>query len=132
MFLQILGFLALTYLIWSLVAMELNYRRASSIGIPLVRLSIDPQNIVWMIIEPHLWPVLDYLPVDWGTFGRYSRRGWYFSDRGESHRRYGPMWAIVTPVDVYINIADSEAIHDIFQRRTDFIRPSKMYSRFGH
>ncbi|KAJ5602034.1 cytochrome P450 [Penicillium lagena] len=80
-----------------------------------------------MIIEPHLWPVFDHLPVDWGTFGRYSRRGWYFSDRGESHRRYGPMWAIVTPVDVYINIADSEAIHDIFQRRTDFIRPSKMY-----
>ncbi|PYI22749.1 cytochrome P450 [Aspergillus violaceofuscus CBS 115571] len=60
-------------------------------------------------------------------FGRYSRRGWYFADRGESHRRYGPIWAIVTPRDVYVNFADPEAIHDIFQRRTDFIRPSHLY-----
>lgn len=67
MILQFLGLLALTYLIRSLVAVVLNSRRASSIGIPLVRLPIGPQNIVWMIIKPHLWLVLDHLPVDKGT-----------------------------------------------------------------
>ncbi|GAB1197740.1 hypothetical protein APSETT444_007043 [Aspergillus pseudonomiae] len=108
--------------------MEINYRRACAMGIPLVRLCIDPQNLLWVLIEPHLWPWLDRLPIHWGNFGRYSRRGWYFADRGESHRRYGPIWALVTPKEIYINVADSEAIHDMFQRRTDFIRPVEQYT----
>ncbi|OGM41086.1 cytochrome P450 [Aspergillus bombycis] len=128
MFLLCLQTLAVAYVAWSLVAMEINYRRACVMGIPLVRLCIDPQNLLWVLIEPHLWPWLDRLPIHWGDFGRYSRRGWYFADRGESHRRYGPIWALVTPKEIYINVADSEAIHDIFQRRTDFIRPVEQYA----
>ncbi|GLA27272.1 cytochrome P450 [Aspergillus phoenicis ATCC 13157] len=129
MILEALGLLALAYLAWSMVTMEINYRRASSMGIPLVRLYIDPQNVLWMVFEPIIWPWLNKLPINWRnySFGRYSRRGWYFADRGESHKRYGPMWALVTPRDIYINVADPNAIHDIFQRRTDFIRPSQMY-----
>ncbi|RAL05359.1 cytochrome P450 [Aspergillus ibericus CBS 121593] len=129
MILELLGLLALVYLGWSLVTMEINYRRASTMDIPLVRLYIDPQNPLWMIFDPIVWPWLDRLPINWRnySFGRYSRRGWYFADRGESHRRYGPIWAIVTPRDIWINVADPEAVHDIFQRRTDFIRPSEMY-----
>ncbi|KAE8130900.1 cytochrome P450 [Aspergillus pseudotamarii] len=128
MFLLLLETLALAYVAWSLVAMEINYRRACTMRIPLVRLWIDPQNLIWIIMEPHLWPWLDRLPINWGNFGRYSRRGWYFADRGESHRRYGPIWALVTPKEIYINVADSEAIHDIFRRRTDFIRPVEQYT----
>ncbi|KAB8229432.1 cytochrome P450 [Aspergillus alliaceus] len=127
MILLLLGLSVLAYLAWSLVAMELNYRRASSMEIPLVRLCIDPQNLLWTVIEPHLWPWLDRLPINWGNFGRYSRRGWFFADKGESHRRFGPIFAIVTPREIYIHVADSEAVHDMFQRRTDFIRPSHMY-----
>ncbi|KAL4893485.1 cytochrome P450 [Aspergillus ambiguus] len=129
MLFESLGLLALAYLVWSMVTMEINYRRASTMGIPLVRLYIDPLNVLWMVLEPIVWPWLDRLPINWRkySFGRYSRRGWYFADRGESHQRFGPMWAIVSPRDIYINVADPEAIHDIFQRRTDFIRPSKMY-----
>ncbi|RAH86030.1 cytochrome P450 monooxygenase [Aspergillus japonicus CBS 114.51] len=79
-----------------------------------------------MILE--ILGLLFFSYLSWSIiFGRYSRRGWYFADRWESHRRYGPIWAIVTPRDVYVNVADPEAIHDIFQRRTDFIRPSHLY-----
>jgi hypothetical protein len=68
------------YLVWSLVALEINYRRASTMGIPLVRLPIDPLNLPWLILEPLIWRLLDCLPFDCGTFGRYARRGWHFSD----------------------------------------------------
>jgi hypothetical protein len=116
------------YLLWSLTALELNYRRARSMSIPLVRLPVDPMNIVWILIESHLWRLLDKLPVNWGTFGRYSRRGWFFPDKAQSHLRYGPIWALVTPRDIYVYVADPEAVHDIFTRREDFLRPAKMYS----
>jgi hypothetical protein len=62
MIVQLLLGLGAAYLIWSLVAMEINYRRASSMGIPLVRLPIDPMNIPWVVLEPSLWRLLDRLP----------------------------------------------------------------------
>lgn len=111
--------------------MEINYRRASFMGIPLVRLPVDPLNIPWIILEPLLWRLLDRLPFDWGTFGRYSRRGWHFREKADSHLRYGPAWALVTPCDIHVQIADPDAIHDIFTRREDFLRPTKMYSKFS-
>jgi hypothetical protein len=109
--------------------MEINYLRASTMGIPLVRLPIDPLNGPWLILEPPLCRLLDCLPFDWGTFGRYSRRGWHFHDKADSHLHYGPVWALVTPRDIWLSIADPDAIHDIFSRRTDFLRPSKNYSK---
>ena len=126
---EIIVGLGVAYLTWSLVAMEINHRRASSMDIPLVRLPVDPMNIVWLICEPSLWRILDRLPFDWGTFGRYSRRGWHFHDKAESHLHYGPIWALVTPCDIYVYVADPSAIHDIFVRREDFLRPSKMCSK---
>jgi hypothetical protein len=117
------------YLAWSLVAMEINYREASSMGIPLVRLPVDPMNIPWVIFEPFLWRLLDHLPFDFGTFGRFSRTGWHFQDKAKSHLKYGPTWALVTPRDIYVHVADPSAIHEIFSRRGDFLRPSKMYSK---
>lgn len=128
MILLIPGLLGLVYLTWSIISLEKNYRKASSMGIPLVRIYVDGQNLLWMIVEPHLWPLLDRLPVNWGNFGRFSRRGWHFADRGGSHRRYGPIWAVVTPRHIYINVADATAINDVFQRRAHFLRPVEQYS----
>ena len=129
---QLLLGLGVAYLLWSLVAMEINYRRASSMGIPLVRLPVDPMNIALLVLEPPLWRILDRLPFNWGSFGRYSRRGWHFRDKAESHLHYGPAWALVSPRDIYVYVADPDAIHEVFLRRGDFLRPSKMYSKcFG-
>ncbi|KAL9594941.1 MAG: hypothetical protein Q9219_006747 [cf. Caloplaca sp. 3 TL-2023] len=119
--------IAIGYTAWSFIALESNVRRAKFMGIPIVRLPVDPQNIPWVIIEPTLWRLLDLLPLDWGSFGRYSRRGWHFYDKADSHLHYGPVWALVTPRDVYVYLADPCAIVDVFQRREDFLRPSKMY-----
>jgi predicted alpha/beta hydrolase len=124
------GLFCLFYLVWSLVAMEINYRRAKTMGIPLVRLPIDPLNILFQVFESHVWGILDRFPnLHLPTFARYARRGWYFKDKASSHLKYGPIWAMVTPVDIHIAIADPEAVHEVFSRRNDFLRPIKMYSK---
>lgn len=81
----------------------------------------------WAVLEPFLWRILDCLPVSWCNFRRYSRRGWDFDEKARSHLQYGPPWALVTPCDIYVYIADPGAIHEIFVRRGDFLRPSKIY-----
>ena len=118
------------YAAWSAISMELNHRRAQRMSIPLIRLPVDPTNIFWILLEPYLWRLLDILPIHWGNtpFGHYSRRGWFFADKASSHVRYGPVFALATPRDIYVYVADPEAVHEIFMRREDFLRPSRMYS----
>jgi len=129
MIVEIIAALAFGYLSWSMVAMEINYRHASKMDIPLVRLPVDPMNMFWQIFENHIWRLLDRLPFDWGSFGKYSRRGWHFKEKASSHLKYGPVWALVSPCDIYVHVADASAIHDILHRRGEFLRPSKMYSK---
>lgn len=119
------------YFAWTVLALERNHKRARPMNIPLVRLPIDPMNILWVVLEPHLLAVVDKLPFSFGNFGKYSRRGWFFADKAGSHLRYGPVWALVTPRDIYVYVADPGAVHEIFTRREDFLRPSKMYSGFN-
>ncbi|KAF1957295.1 putative cytochrome P450 monooxygenase [Byssothecium circinans] len=116
------------YLGFSFICLELNYSRASTMGIPLVRVPVDPLNIPFQVIEPHLFKLLDLLPSEaLPTFVRYLRRGWFFLDKADSHLRYGPIFACVTPRGILIQVCDSEAIHDMFTRRLDFIRPTENY-----
>ena len=118
--------LIVAYTVWCFAAREVNYHRASSMGIPLVRLFVDPKNLFWLILEPFFWKILDYLPFDYGTL-RYSRRGWHFHEKAKSHLHYGPVWALVTPGDVYVYVSDPHAVNEIFTRRGDYLRPSAMY-----
>ncbi|KAJ5732792.1 cytochrome P450 monooxygenase [Penicillium malachiteum] len=126
MVLQVLGLLALAYLIWSLVALEINYYRASAMGIPRIRVCVDGSNLLWQFSESHVWRLLDLLGLELGSF-RYTRRGWTTLDKAETHIRLGPAWALVSPRRIYVYIVDSEAVNDIFQRRSDFLRPTEAY-----
>lgn len=129
MIIEILVGAAVCYTTWSIITLQINYRRASSMGIPLIRLPVDPLNVPFMILEPHLFRLLDCLPFELPSYLYYLRRGWHFIDKADTHLTHGPIWAHVTPRDIHLHVSDSEAIQSIFSRRGDFIRPSKMYSK---
>ena len=131
MIVKLLLGLTVCYTVWSLICLERNYRRAKTMGVPLVRIPIDPMNVLWLILEPPLFKILDRLPFDYGNIGRYSRRGWHFRDKATSHLKYGPAWAIVTPREVYLHVCDPVAINEVFTRRADFMRPHQLYSRYS-
>ncbi|KAF2203851.1 hypothetical protein GQ43DRAFT_438456 [Delitschia confertaspora ATCC 74209] len=46
--------LILFYLAWSIFAPELNSKRASSMVCPLVRVPIDPLNILHQVFKSHV------------------------------------------------------------------------------
>ncbi|KXX78218.1 Cytochrome P450 3A13 [Madurella mycetomatis] len=119
---------ALAYVVWTFICLELNVRKARAMKVPCVRIVIDSNNIPWTIFQPFVWNILDRLPIKWSSypdFVRYSRRGWHFDDKAQTHLRLGPVWALVTPVAIYLHFSDPDAIHEIFSRRRDFIRPYK-------
>lgn len=123
------------YMIWTFVELELNVRKARQLDVPYIRLPIDSNNVLWTISQPYVWNMLDRLPFPWFSypdFVRYSRRGWHYVDRSDTHVRLGPVWALVTPVAIYMHFADPNAINEIFTRRRDFVRPVKEYSNAAH
>lgn len=79
-------------------------------------------NILWIVIEPLVFPILDSLPFDVGSFGHYGRRGWHFHDKAASHVALGDVFALVTPRETFLHIYDPDAMNDIFSRRQDFVR----------
>jgi hypothetical protein len=96
-------------------------------GIPLIRLPVDPLNVPFQVLEPHMFRLLDALPIQLPEYLYCLRRGWYFKDKADMHLKYGPIWALVTPRDIHVHLADSEAINQVYSRRGDFLRPRKMY-----
>lgn len=119
---------ALAYIVWTIVCLEANVRKARGFKVPIVRLPIDPNNIFWLLVQPQIWKILDRLPFDWFSyprFVRFSRRGWFFNERAKVHEELGPIYVHVSPMALNLHFADPDVIRDIVTRRGDFQRPYK-------
>jgi hypothetical protein len=92
--------------------------------------SVDPLNIPFQILEPHLSRIIDLLPAKLvPNFVQYMRRGWFFLDISASHKRYGPIIAFATPKGLHVYVGYAKAVHDMFMRRLDVMRPIENYSK---
>lgn len=132
MILQIVLGLTLAHLSWSLVCLEINVRKARALNVPIVRLPVDPVNFLWIFLQGHVWSFLDRLPIQWSSypdFIRFTYRGWHFREKSRPAVRFGPVWALVTPVTFYLQFTDPDAINELFLRRSEFVRPVKNYSK---
>ncbi|KAI0146292.1 putative cytochrome P450 [Xylariaceae sp. FL1272] len=117
---------ALAYLIWTIACLEANVRKAKALKVPIVRIQVDSNNVIWILLQPHVWRILDKLPISWicyPRFVRFSRRGWVFAERARIHEEVGSVYALVSPVAINVHFADPDAIRDIVTRRGDFQRP---------
>ena len=94
-------------------------------SLPLIHLPIDPETIVSLLLEPHLWRLLDHLPLSLRNFDRYSRLAGHGTSA--TKQNHTCTWALVTPAGVYVYIADPDAGHDISDLRGDVLPPRKMY-----
>jgi hypothetical protein len=47
------------YMGWSFICLEINYKRASTMNVPLLCVPVDPMNILWQVFGTHLFKVLD-------------------------------------------------------------------------
>lgn len=126
--------LAVLWTIWTAICLALNYWRAQKLGVPLVLIPISTMNILWIILQPPIIALIERLHGP-SNFTRFSSRDWHFKEKARPHVEIGDAWAIVTPGQIWFNVADPDAIIDIFQRRTQFIRPVELYQMlnvFGH
>jgi cytochrome P450 len=112
--------------VWAASCLANNYARARRMGVPIVLLPISTMNILWIVVQH---PVIFLLERFFGpsNLTRYGSRDWHFRDRAQAHIKFGDVWALVTPGEIWLNVADPNAIVEIFQRRTQFLRPVELY-----
>ncbi|KAI0382414.1 putative cytochrome P450 [Hypomontagnella monticulosa] len=123
--------LLIAYLIWNLVCIESNVRKARALQVPVVRIPFSVDSNIWVIFQPLVWKTLEYcLSVPWGSypdFIRFSHRNWHFLEKSRPTDQIGSAWALVSPSSISLHFADPDAIEEVFSRWKDFIRPVHKY-----
>ena len=126
---QVLLGLAVAWFTYSAVCLITNLQQARKLGIPLIIVPMSSMNVLWIVMEPLVFRLLGSLAIDLGAFDRYSRRGWHFHDKARTHEELGDVFALVTPRETFVHLAEPNAILDVFARRIDFPRPVHLYRK---
>ncbi|KAI4089759.1 MAG: hypothetical protein LQ339_008485 [Xanthoria mediterranea] len=126
--------LFLSFALYLLYGLLVNYTAARKTGLPLIVLPFDCGNPLWLIIDRKVAQLVRRIPFGPGTFTRFNWRGWEIWDRYRAHQQLGDAIFFVTPGKNYLQLCDAEAVSEIFQRRGDFPRPpesTEMLNIFG-
>jgi hypothetical protein len=118
----------MAWVAYSYFCLKQNISRARVMNVPIVVVPVSPMNLLWIVLQPAVFSLLDRLPVGLGAFGRYARRDFHFLDKASTHRELGEVFALVTPCEIFLHICDPNGIIDILQRGRDFVRPIQLYS----
>jgi len=107
-------------LAWPFVNLLRLYLKARKIGLPIRITPIPSQNLIWLLTQKTIEPILR--PIAFGPlrFFQYSSFSWPYTDRGRLHQRLGPALIIVSPAGIQISIADPQACEDLLTRRREF------------
>lgn len=130
--------LALVFLFFLNRALSLlfNYVAARKLNIPIIIVLESWQDPLWMLFGPYIKPILSPLllnqivPGDNGTVD-YASFAWAFNDRYATHRRLGPVFAIVSPFKTNILVADPKASVEVVTNRHAFIKAPELYAIFN-
>ena len=112
---------------YSVYSFKRNFDRVKHLNIPKVYNPLCPSNILWLLLQPALLPLLQLLPYDTRKWLRYSKWGWEYEDRYQTHAELGDVWMQVTPSMNWVYVADANLVNEIFHRREDFRRPRQLY-----
>lgn len=129
-FILILSSLAIAFSSWLVFKIGQNYNTARKIGLPILVTPVAITGLIWQLFEYRLRPLLRRVPFGLCSFIDYSGLEWMWRERYTFHERLGPAFIVVTPSEVMIVIADSDAAHDMLSRRKDFVKPRELYLPF--
>lgn len=101
-----------------------NYLAARKIGVPVRIILIDHVNPLWLVCDRAVLALVKRLPFGLGnnSFTRYNYRGWEVPDRYYSHHEMGDAYILVSSSNIWLYIADPDAVTDIWRRGKEFPR----------
>ncbi|SPO01746.1 related to cytochrome P450 3A7 [Cephalotrichum gorgonifer] len=121
-------FLSLSYFCLNVVYLGLNYRKAKTVGLPILVTPVDPSNVPWILCSSWLEPLLrKCLPFGLGHFVDYNTRDWNYDKIFALQERIGDTFIIVSPRQMRVFTANAKAADDLCRRRKDFPKAVGLY-----
>jgi hypothetical protein len=101
-----------------------NYFAARKIGVPVRIILFDHVNPLWLVCDRAVLSLVKRLPFGLGntSFTRYNYRGWEVPDRYYSHHEMGDAYILVSSGNIWLYIADPDAVTDLWRRAKEFPR----------
>ena len=115
------------FLSYCLLSFKRNVDRVKHLNVPKIFNPLCPSNVVWLLVQPAVLPMIRLLPFNLGRWVRYSKWGWEYEERYQTHAELGDVWMQVTPSMNWMYVADPNLVNEIFHRREDFRRPVQLY-----
>ncbi|EPE04398.1 cytochrome p450 [Ophiostoma piceae UAMH 11346] len=121
MFLLVTTTLFAVWFVSSAHRLYTNYRSAKLTGFPIVVCPVNPQNLLYVLVNAPLrpWLMRNLPPVVYNRF-KVCTFGWQFFDRHQFHDAVGPVFVLVTTGVNQIWIADPAIAQVVLTRRKDF------------
>lgn len=110
-----------------IVNLTIYYKKARTIGFPVIVTPVEPFQPLWALVLPLLAPILRRLPYGLGEFVDYGSFNWYFQTKNRIHRDLGPAIIVVNPGGLKIMLADglaSEGKYDFVTRTPSRLVPN--------
>ncbi|KAF7557887.1 hypothetical protein G7Z17_g253 [Cylindrodendrum hubeiense] len=123
-----IGVLFLSYVGLSIVQLIYNYRKAKSIGLPVLITPVDPSNVPYLLCSSWLEPLLrKCLPFGLGNFVEYNSRDWNYDKIYDLQERIGDTFIIVSPKQIRVFTGNAKASDELCRRRKDFVKAVALY-----
>ncbi|KAF2750887.1 cytochrome P450 monooxygenase-like protein [Sporormia fimetaria CBS 119925] len=104
------------YSLSSLWCLLHNYLIAKNIGLHIILIPVRPDNPLWILLSPYIIPLFRKIPFGNGTFTRFCRTDWYFSEGYEAHRQFGDAIILCSPGANWLYLCDPKTARDILRR----------------
>lgn len=110
-----------------------NYLVARKMGVAVRIILFDHVNPLWLVCDRLVLSFVKRLPFGLGnnSFTRYNFRGWEVPDRYYSHHEMGDAYILISPRNIWLYIADPDAILDLWRRGKEFPRDVSVTGEYG-
>jgi cytochrome P450 len=119
--------LAAAFLIWQISCLWSNFIQARRIGLTVLISPVDPMSPVWLLSQRFILPIAERLPFGLGSWTKYSKFGFGFTNKYHLHSGPVPAFTIASPGKNIVMVADAAAVDNITSRRKDFEKSAEMY-----
>ena len=126
-FIVSVAYFALAFTLWSGVSFCYNYWQARRIGLPILCTPIDPQNVIWFLLETRLTPTLrKCIPPPFNKWIEINSRDRNYRKISQLHSQVGEAFIIVSPKSFRVFVAEAKLVEQLTLRK-DFVKPVEVY-----
>lgn len=81
----------------TIIATNNNYRAAKKTGLPVVVSPVNSRNVLWLLTQKYIAPIIYRAPFGIGSWALFTKRGWLWQHHEKTYQEMGKVWVQASP-----------------------------------